>query len=592
MQELRKKLFHFFTRPDVIIILIATFLRIVLANLTGIFFPSGGYYDDRLMVEYAVLTKHFGNPFIDSLVKTISFPLFLDFVYLSGMTYATVLAAVWAAAAGLAACCFRRIYPGRWYALFVYLFVLYTPAAFDASIGTRLYRNAIIAPFVMICFLLMLYILLRTAGNKDLTAGNILCPAVFLGLFFLYTYYIKEDGVWMLPCLCLFLAVPILISAVRFAKLPKAGRPTGRFVRLTAAFLTPLVIFWAGTQLYKTVNLWFFGVAETNTRTEGELGEFAANIYKIESENRTAQVWAPYDAIQSAFDASPTLTGLPELKDNIMHSPWYENDIVQHPINGDFLTWVVRTALLNSGLWQSEKQVQELFAQVNDELAAAFKSGQLQKEDAIQLISSGGGRTPKEILGLKTPVLREYACAVFLHSYIPGANYESDYTDILSCEHATLLTRTNLLPLVATTLRVKESEAANRVILIIFKIYSILNPVLFILALIGLAVSLIRLLRRKRSGMEAKESLMLLVSVFSLAALFGIGFMYSFSIAWFAEFVWLQNEMQDSMLSFYSVGLVPLLSLFYLTGLSLLFRNLSSRLHFVRRSGRRASRES
>lgn len=584
MQKLRKELFYFFTRPEIIIILIATFLRIVLANLTGIYFPSGGYYDDRLMVEYAVLPTHFGNPSVNSLVKTMSFPLFLDFVYLSGMTYATVLAIIWAAAAGLAACCFRQIYPGRWYALFVYLFVLYTPAAFDASIGTRLYRNAIIAPFVMICFLLMLYILLRTAANKNLTAGNVLCPAVFLGLFFLYTYYIKEDGIWMLPCLCLFLAVPVLISAVRFAKLPKAYPP--RFIRLTAAFLSPIIIFWAGTQLYKTVNLCFFGVAETNTRTEGELKEFAANIYKIDSENRTAQIWAPCDAIQSAFDASPTLAGLPELEDNIMHSPWYGNDIVQHPINGDFLTWVIRTALLNSGLWQSEKQVQELFAQVNDELAAAFKSGQLQKDDAIQLLSSGGGRTPEEILGLKTPVLREYACAVFLHSYLPGANYESDYTDILSCEQATLLTHTNLLPLAATTLRVKESGAANRVILIIFKIYSILNPALFILAVIGLAVSLVRLLRRKRSGMADKEALLLLVSVFALAALFGIGCMYSFSIAWFAEFVWLQNEMQDSMLSFYNVGLVPLLSLFYLTGLSLLLRNLSSRFHSARRSGR------
>ena len=124
-------------------------------------------------------------------------------------------------------------------------------------------------------------------------------------------------------------------------------------------------------------------------------------------------------------------------------------------------------------------------------------------------------------------------------------------------------------------------------ILIIFKIYSILNPALFILAFIGLAISVIRLIRRRRSGMEDNESLMLFVSAFALAALFGIGLMYSFSIAWFAEFVWLQNEMTDWMLNFYNVGLVPLLSLFYLTGLSLLVKNLFSWFHSVRRSGRR-----
>lgn len=573
MQELRKNLFHFFRRPEVIIILIATFLRIVLANLAGIYFLSDQYYDDRLMVEYAILTTHFGDPFVDSLVKTMSFPLFLDFVHLTGVSYPTIVAAIWALAAGLAVLCFRQIHSGRWLSLFVYLFVLYTPSAFDMYMGTRLYRNAVIAPFVLICFLLMLYILFRATRCRNLTAGKILCPSVFLGLFFLFTYYLKEDGIWMLPCLCLSLGAAVLITAIRFALQPKGSRLTGRFVRLSAAFLAPLMIFWAGTQLYKTVNLVFFGVAETNTRTEGELGEFAANIYKIESENRTAQVWAPYDAIQSAFDASPTLKNLPDLEDHLMHSIWFGNDIIQNPIHGDFLTWALRTALLETGLWQSEKQVQELFKQVNDELEAAFREGILQKDDAIQLISSGGGRTVEEILQLADPMLREYAGAVFLHAYVPGACAEGNYMDILSCEHATLLTHTNLLPLVGTRLRFSEAEIANRIIRPLFSLYSVLNPALFLLSVIGFAVSAVRLICRKRFGVGTDDSILLLISVLAMAALFGIGLLYSFSMAWFAEFVWLQTGKQDSWLNYYNVGLIPLLSLFYLLGLSLLARN-------------------
>ena len=115
------------------------------------------------------------------------------------------------------------------------------------------------------------------------------------------------------------------------------------------------------------------------------------------------------------------------------------------------------------------------------------------------------------------------------------------------------------------------------------------STALFLLSVIGLAVSAVRLICRKRFGVGTDESVLLLISFLTAAALFGIGLLYSFSIAWFAEFVWLQNGMQDWMLNFYNVGLIPLLSLFYLTGLSLLARNLFSVLRSARRPGRRSA---
>ncbi|WP_066687082.1 hypothetical protein [Christensenella intestinihominis] len=575
VNDIKKELLRFFCRPEVIIILIATVLRIILANMAGIWFPSSAGEDDRLLVEYAILPGHFGAPNIMSLVKTMSFPLFLDFVHLTGMTYSTVITIFWIVAAVLAVYCFRQINSNRWFLLFTYLFILFTPAAFDVMTGTRLYRNAIIVPFVFICFLLMLIILFKTIQNKNLTAKDILCPSIFLGFFFLFTYYIKEDGIWLLPCLCLAIFVVILISVIRFAKKQKGSRRTNSFVRLTATFLVPLIIFSAGTELYKAINLRYFGVAEINTRTEGELGKFVSNVYKIESEKRTTQIWAPYDAIQKAFDASPTLQEYPDLEDQIMHTPWFSNDIVQDPIPGDFLTWVLRTALKDTGIWQSEKQMNDLFAKVNTELAAAFENGELQKDNSFQISASGGGRTFDEILQLKTPIKREYESAVFLNAYEPGGKAESDYTDPASCEYATLLTHTNLLWLNDTTIKVAETETANRVISLIFKIYSVLNPLLLVLAAIGFVTAIIRLIRRKKNKMKKTDCNLLLGSVLTMFVLFGIGFMYAFSIAWFSEFVWLRAGMDDWILKFYSIGLVPLLSLFYLFGLSLFTKNLA-----------------
>ena len=134
-----------------------------------------------------------------------------------------------------------------------------------------------------------------------------------------------------------------------------------------------------------------------NTRTKGELEWFVSNIYKIGSENRTPEIWAPFDAIEKAFEASPTLKQYPKLLKCIEKSSWVGGNIHKNPISEDFLTWVMRDALVEADMWKSEEQVQQLFKKINEELEQAFKNGTLKTDEKIQLISSMGGRSLKEM---------------------------------------------------------------------------------------------------------------------------------------------------------------------------------------------------
>ena len=98
----------------------------------------------------------------------MGYPLFLDFVHLTGLSYNIVLSIIWVVAAILMVRLFSRFDLQPIFLIFIYLFVLFTPCAFDYYVGTRLYRNSIIAPFLFIVFALMLILIVDILKNKDI----------------------------------------------------------------------------------------------------------------------------------------------------------------------------------------------------------------------------------------------------------------------------------------------------------------------------------------------------------------------------------------------------------------------------------------
>ena len=580
-----------FKKPQLIFIAVATVCRVLLSQWIGNWYASEQTFDDYILVAYANLTEHFRTPNINSLVKDMGYPLFLDFTHLTGLSYNIVLSIVWVVAAVLMVRLFSRFTSQRGFLIFVYLFVLFTPCAFDYYAGTRLYRNSIIAPFLFIVFSLMLILIADVLKNKQITAKKILLNVIALSFFFTFTYYIKEDGFWMLPCLLLMFVLCIGISVYHYFK-SKDKQKLAQTVRLVAALCLPLVLFFAGTHFYKGINYHFFGVYEINTRTEGELGKFVSNIYKIKSENRDKNYWAPYDAIEKAFDASETLQEFPELEESILNTVWFNNGETSSMIAGDFLTWVMRTSLDTTGIWQSDQQINELFAQVNQEISRAFSEGTLEKDDRISLTSAGGSRSFEEILELQDEMVQTYKTAILLDGY-EALSKQTSYSRMESCQNASYITNMNFLPIENVYIngfQAKKQTAGNEIASVIFKIYSVLNPILCGIAVISFFTTLIMFFIRKKERKKEKTSLV----VFAALAVFvfvGMSLVYAFGISWFSEFIWREtNVVSVRVLKLYTIGIVPMLCMVELFGLYLfsghvknLFSVLASRkkaLHF------------
>ena len=570
-----------FKKPQLIFIAIATVCRVLLSQWIGNWYASDQTFDDYILVTYANLTEHFRTPNINSLIKDMGYPLFLDFTHLTGLSYNIVLSIVWVIAAILMVKLFSRFTSKRGFLIFVYLFVLFTPCAFDYYTGTRLYRNSIIAPFLFIVFSLMLILIVDVLTNKQITAKKILWNVIALSFFFTFTYYIKEDGFWMLPCLLLMFALCIGMAIYHYFK-NKDKQKLAQTLRLVAALCLPLVLFFAGTNFYKGVNYHFFGVYEINTRTEGELGKFVSNIYKIKSENRDKNYWAPYDAIEKAFDASETLQEYPELEDSILNTVWFNNNETSSMIAGDFLTWVMRTSLDTTGIWQSDQQINELFDQVNQEISQAFSKGILEKDDRISLTSAGGSRSFEEILELQDEMVQAYKTAILLDGY-GAVNAKTSYSRMESCQNASYITNMNFLPIengYINGFQDKKQTAGNEIASVIFKIYSVLNPILCGIAAISFFATLIMFFIKKKERQKEKKSLV----IFAALAIFvfaGMSLIYTFGISWFSEFIWRDtNTVNIGILKLYTIGIVPMICMAELFGLYL-FSGHVKNLYFI-----------
>lgn len=540
-----------------IVLILLLMIRIWLGEKVGVQFYSDQVYDDQLLIRYGYLPSHFLEPNIDSLLKTMSYPLLLAFTKVSRIPYTIVLSFIWCITALYFASVFYRISnKNKIMGWCSFIYILFFPTAFELWQGTRLYRNAIIAPFVILCLSYMLIITWKNIKNR-ISYFDILYAVIF-GFIFTFTYYIKEDGLWILACLLFTIVINFLIRIIKLIKVKRVRS----FIVFMIVLCIPVVSFYGITKEYKRINEHYFGVAEIETRNGGELGEFVSLIYKIDSPNRTDIVWAPKDAIDKAWENSPTLQKYPQLYEAIIYTPWCEQDIEKNPIKGDFLTWVLRTALSDTGCWTNEKEMNDLFGKVNQEIKTAFKNGKIQKDSRIQLLSSAGGRTIEEIVDLKPIIIQEFVGAITLQGYESGAGAMGGIEPIEISEAARNITNVSYL----TDYSSKSNNGISKLMVdSLFKIYSAINSFLFIAIILGIGFTVIRLFLLIKS--RKKISVINMFLILSCIVFLGIGLAYSFAIAWFSDFIFVDG-IDFLILNFYSIGLPAILSFAYFVNIT------------------------
>lgn len=536
-------------RPLYIFMLSGALVRILLSHYLGNIFMADQLFDDVLLFSYSAVRSHFMEPTVLSMAKTMVFPLFLDLVAVSGIPYDICLSGLYIFASLTLFLVLRKVFRKETPAIFGYFYFLFIPTAFDAWCGLRIYRNAIFPPMTLIFFSLLIYAVFIAWRPEKLNVVRSLLFELFLGIVFSVNYYIREDGIWLLVCLTVFQAAAL--SGILFRK----DRETCLSAAVKKALLLalPLVVFFGATHFSKKVNEHFFGAYEIETRTSGEQGKFAENLYRMDSDGRSASVWTPTDVIDRAFEVSETLRSVPGLHDAILHCADADGDMYAHPITGDRIQWVLKEAMLQTGAFESEGVSEALFRRVNEELEAAYKDGRLKESDRIQLLPSSGGFTIDEILGLRREMWYGFKGCVMMTGGLPGLqtpNAAERQANASATDFAARVTNDERLLDIEKTALTEAELKVNQVLSVLCKIYGVISLCLFSLAVIAAVWGFVRLFRKEEKNLRRELLLWL-----GLCAFLGIGVVYLFGISWFTHFIWGDGPVNTVILNFYLAAL-------------------------------------
>ena len=475
------------------VICLFAILRIYIGANIPIWFYINSPNDDLLMLAYSNIPQYLNQWNILTLTKTISYPIFLFFVNLTGISYKLWLALLSLISAFLAVYAVNKyITKNKIVLIFIFLFLSFLPINFDITTTARVYRNAILMPCTLI-YLTTLFIFINNAISKESNLKKLMFWTIIVGLTFTFTFYIKEDGIILFPILIVSIIAIILFKVYKFIQ--KHGKlnkiTTMKLTKITIICIIPLLIFSASTIGLKEVNNHYFGVSEINTRTDGEVGLFYKNLLKIEDSNKTTEVWVPASTIEKAWNASPTLQSRPDLLNAILHSEWAGGDYNKTPIKGDHISWALRYNLNDTGLFNNEKTANDFLFKVNNELNSAFKNGTLEKSDKIFITESATGKSLDEIKKLIPYIIAGFKINLFYDNIaskdlaLNNAETTYKYTNDKT-ESAEIILNDNLIMMNNNpdTIAFKE-KIPMQIIDTIISLYQLISYVFVALSIIG-----------------------------------------------------------------------------------------------------------
>jgi hypothetical protein len=360
--------------------------------------PQSSVVDHEWMVYNADLSEHFSSPkFFEnggyaSLLKNMSFPLFMAVTHQIGLPFAWGIIIITVVAALISAKIFSNFTKSSIGKYLIFIAIMFNPIQFcnDLEGYNFIYRDRIFYPTtVIICMIGIKCLLLIYRGANW---KKILSWTLPFSLTFTFCYYITESGVF-LWIFVIFISLFTILVAIKRRNWRIIPHALGPFL------LVSITVFCGLTSAYKAINYYSFGVSTINNRTEGALAEFANNLYKLRDDKRVDnKCWASPDAYNRALSVSTTLASKNEYFNELNHNGYGCWD-------ADYNAWAI--LFFNPIHFDGNNKYAELeqfFNQVNQELDYAIKTGGVELDtNGFQVLQSLPPRSLKSYLARFKP---------------------------------------------------------------------------------------------------------------------------------------------------------------------------------------------
>ena len=252
--------------------------------------------------------------------------------------------------------------------------------------GLRIYRNAL-APWITLVIFSCLITLYQIRKARIVT---LLPWLILLGIALAFMVNLREDGIWIYPAIGIALFV-LFLSRIRMPLPQKTHRNWWKRALQAALLpLIPIAISCLSMIGVAAINYHHYGIFLANDRTQGSFADMIEEISLIEDGQKDPRTqWVTKEMLLQALDASPTLDSI---EDQILESyDFWTIRFGDGTVQGDYLQWVMRTAMDNAGLYQTSEAAQAFSNAVAIELNEAFSNGSLRADSLMHPSSQGPG---------------------------------------------------------------------------------------------------------------------------------------------------------------------------------------------------------
>lgn len=359
-------------------LIIGIFVRLWLFIGSNWYIDLDSYFDSRLEINSAISIlsgNWMGNYSKFILCKNPSYPLFLALLYILHLPYPIGLGIFVLFASFSFVKALEPLCKSKTLKIFIFLLILYNPVGFSHE-AVYPYRNALVPWAILLVMSSIIAIYIRKDENYKKIIPWSFAGMISMGFFWL----LREDSIWFLP-----FAVGAFILTCLHWLLKKEKIKKLLLSSLLAAL--PLCGIVVASVSISTINYYYYGIFTTNDRTKTYEAKVLGLLAKIDDgTDLNKDVWVSSDAIKLAKNASKTFATL-ELQpfDN-----W--------PKYGDYSIWALRDCLDDSGYYKDAKKTNQIYKKIAQELEQGFKVGKLKKKKSIQLSSTSGTYTIKEML--------------------------------------------------------------------------------------------------------------------------------------------------------------------------------------------------
>ena len=261
-------------------------------------------HDDTLFLTSAlhIISGEWLGPFNQlTLLRGPLYPVWISFIYWLGLPLIHANDLLYLAACLVAIQALTVVVKQRWFLFPAFVFLYFAPHSYDYQTVAYSFRMSIYPSLALLVLGSALGLTLRLVGNEG---GRGLWSVLF-AVSFSFFWYVREEGIWIIPPLVLLLIYVVIFGIFRSdSRLKRSLRSMFLFV------LMPALFFMATTFGLRQLNGIYYGSPVILEIKAPEFKRAYNALLSVEAREPIRYVHVTRDTLETLYQASPKMAEL------------------------------------------------------------------------------------------------------------------------------------------------------------------------------------------------------------------------------------------------------------------------------------------